>query len=173
MAKVTYHKLLSYPLGDDELWDLTADLREARPDKPVAFIMHHAHWNDVNVTATDLWINQIVDHVHYTAPRTFRPGAWFPRLFVTSNAGGMHKGIGFLATQGNHMLAKFEKEIIPRLEGKGIDGLGMFNMSVQSIQWDGLHTTLDTNLLKVNMVLNWLDNLEVERWHSQTGQALV
>ena len=117
--------------------------------------MHSTFWNDVNVTASALWTYQITRHLNHSVP-----GAEMHRLFVTANAGGLSKNAKYMEAQGNQQLGNFEKGIAPKLEDHGVDVLGFFNMSVQALTGDGTHASFSTNLLKAQMVLNWLDRLD-------------
>ena len=65
-------------------------------------------------------------------------------LFLTANAGGLSKNSRYLEAQGNQQLGNFEKNIQPELEGRGVDVLGCFNMSLQSLTSDGTHASFES-----------------------------
>ncbi|KAL9049866.1 MAG: hypothetical protein Q9162_006982 [Coniocarpon cinnabarinum] len=147
-----------HPISENGLYEITRALPSPSfdtPAKPYAFIMHNTFWNNVNVTASALWAHQISNHLNGSLL-----GAPIHRLFVTANAGGLSKHERYMEAQGNQQLGNFEKQITPILEEVGIDVLGFFNMSLQSLTSDGTHAGFSTNLLKAQMVLNWLDRLE-------------
>ncbi|KAI9727915.1 MAG: hypothetical protein M1828_005320 [Chrysothrix sp. TS-e1954] len=160
---MTYHVLNTWPLGEEDLDDVTDSVYDLSgpPPRPYAFLLHHTLWNDVNTSATLEWLNQVQDHLKDDMPWLGEDDQAFPRLFMTTNAGGLSKSLFHMATQDNSHLARFEGDIKPQIEEMGIDFLGMFNMSVQSSQPDGTHASFETNLLKAQMVLNWLDHLEL------------
>ena len=159
--EMTYHVLNGYPLSDEDLFEITSAVRDPSnlPGKPYAFLLHHTLWNDVDTTATVSWLQQIQDHLIHYLPWLQDGSEPFHQLFMTTNAGGLSKSLFHMATQSNAHLAQFERDIRPKVEELGIDFLGMFNMSVQSTQPDGTHASFGTNLLKAQMVLNWLDKL--------------
>lgn len=159
---VTHVKLLQWPLSDIDLMSITDSLPAEQPGKPYAFIYHHSFWNNVNVSETTSWIDQINGHLQSTMP--WLTSALFPRLFMTANAGGLSKGLFYMMAQGNQALGTFEKSIEPILRQRDMDFLGCFNMSVQSTQPDGTHASMQTNLLKAMMVMNWLDKLDINSY---------
>lgn len=87
-----------------------------------------------------------------------------PRLYIPPVAVGMHKAQWKIdkTKQNNVALQNFERAMEPWVEGRGWDQLGMFNASVQSVGWDGTHATMETNLIKSMMVLNWLGRVAPE-----------
>lgn len=100
---------------------------------------------------------KITDHLKFAVPSLSSGDAAMNRLFVTTNTGGLSKDSRYLEAQGNQQLGNFEKSIIPKLNARAIDVLGCFNMILQSLTSDGTHASFPTNLLKAQMVLNWLD----------------
>ena len=160
---MTFHELHTWPLPDEDLDEITKSISDpfVVPTRPYVFIFHHSLWNDVNTTATLKWLSQIQDHITSTFPWLHDSDVLFPQLYMTANAGGLAKSPIYMATQSNAHLAKFEREIRPDVEEMGIEFLGMFNMSVQTTQIDGTHASFETNLLKAQMVLNWMDRLDV------------
>lgn len=97
--EISFHELQKYPATVDELDSLTALLPTHKPPKPFAFILHHTFWNDVNVTATVAWIDQVTETItkYFTflprpAVSTYFPPTTkgFPRLFVTANSAGTY-----------------------------------------------------------------------------------
>lgn len=164
---ISYHEMQRYPATEADIEGMLSAVKsKEQPGKPMAFIMHHTFWNDVNVTATVAWIDQLtqqlIDSLPYL-PRpelsTFYPPGTkgFPRLFVTANAAGVMKNNLYLETQNSNALARFEQSMKQHLVFRQIEMLGMYNMSVQTTSSDGTHANMRTNLLKAQMVLNWLD----------------
>ena len=79
------------------------------------------------------------------------------RLWVSPNAQGLHKNPFFILGQNNIKLEGFERDMRAWLNQRGFDVLGIFNLTVQSESYDGTHATMESNLVKAMMVLNWLD----------------
>ena len=153
----------SFPASDQELDEMRAALSDSEArgsQKPLAFVLHSTFWNNVNTTASVAWVEQISEHLKSSISSLGQWGTQMHRLFVTANAGGLSKNSKYLESQGNQQLGNYEKEISPLLEERGVDVLGCFNMSLQSLTSDGTHASFPTNLLKAQMVLNWLDKLE-------------
>ena len=153
----------SYPATEDELRTINTALQDSERstlDKPYALVLHSTFWNNVNATATVAWVDQITAHLNSTVPSLDGFGASMKRLFMTANAGGLSKSAQYLEAQGNQQLGNFEKSITPVLEAAGLDVLGCFNMSLQSLTSDGTHASFEANLLKAQMVLNWLDHVK-------------
>lgn len=128
---------LKYPLPYDSIIALQSRLPGIIPRKPHAFIHGHGLWNDLNTTATHLWYEQvelaITDRMHWLADSV----AFYPRLFVTPSAAGATKPDQFLTRQGNGALVKFEKEIGAWASLRGLEHLGVWNLTVQNYSPDG------------------------------------
>lgn len=86
-----------------------------------------------------------------------------PRLWISPNAQGLHKNPFFVLGQNNIKLMSFEREMRGWLQDRGFDVLGMFNLTVQSESLDGTHASMESNLVKAMMVVNWLDSVGRER----------
>lgn len=80
-----------------------------------------------------------------------------PRLWISPNAQGLHKNPFFVLGQNNIKLMNFERAMRAWLEPRGFDTLGIFNLTVQSASLDGTHASMESNLVKAQMVWNWLD----------------
>lgn len=86
-----------------------------------------------------------------------------PRLWISPNAQGLHKNQFFVFEQNNIKLMGFEREMRSWLDERAFDSLGMYNLTVQSESKDGTHATMESNLVKAMMVMNWLDWVGRER----------
>lgn len=177
--EMSFIRWQGYPPGDDEKQDLLSVLPNppSKPDKPYAFVMHHTFWNEVNVTSTVSWVDELTSFLRSTLP--FLPAAekdstnagrssGFPRLFVTANAPGILENQLNFPNRTNQAIAMFERGIRPHLESREIELLGFYNMSVQTTSNDNIHASMRTNLLKAMMVMNWLDWVgreEAETWN--------
>lgn len=149
------HRLEAYPIKDD-VRALKPSLPKTKPVKPVAFVLGHGLWNDVNTTASLLWLDQVAARVNDSMPWLAEHDAMYPRLFVTPSCAGPEKPERYIATQGNMMLARFEKAMGPAVQAKGFDHLGTYNLTIQNTSPDGTHAGFHANLVKAMMVFNWL-----------------
>lgn len=151
---LSYHKLSGYPSSSAERQELlTALTNDQDRKRPVAFVMHHTFWSNVNVTATLGWLDDILE----LEPSNQSTSRSFRNLFVTANnPGSLEDQVVFDGRTSNNV-AKFERAIAPHLESRNVDMLGFYNMSVQASANDNIHASLRTNLLKPMMVINWLD----------------
>ena len=75
-----------------------------------------------------------------------------PRLFLTPNAQGLLKNDKHISSQNNIWLMRFEREMRSWLSDREWDTVGTFNLTVQSVSWDGTHATMENNLVKAMMV---------------------
>ena len=162
-AVVEFNPQLEYPL--DSLHTLMAVLPndpDVIPKKPHAFVFGHGLWNNVNTTATKLWLQQIQDVIVSQMPYLHDTPSEFHRLFLTPSASGVDKPVQFELLQGNSRLIQFEKEmgIWLREENTGIDHLGIWNLTVQNTSPDGTHAGMRSNLVKAMMVFNWLARID-------------
>lgn len=177
---ISYHEIQKYPATEAEIADtLAAVPSSTRPPKPPVVIMHHTFWNDVNLTATVAWVDQLTDALNKKYSYLPRPNSFghvppgthgFPRLFVTANAAGVMKNSAYLDTQNSIAIARFEQELKPHMAFRNVELLGFYNMSVQTTSSDGTHANMRTNLVKAMMVLNWLDWVgreEGELWDAE------
>ena len=161
-ALIEFDTKLKFPLAGEDLFGLTLSLPRdpyAGPVKPHAFVMGHGLWNDLNVTATQGWIEQITSTITASMPYLADDPRDFHRLFVTPSASGEYKPEQFLITQGNSRLIPFEKEMGLWLADQGIDHLGTWNLTIQNTSPDGTHAGMRSSLVKAMMVFNWLDRL--------------
>lgn len=129
--------LLEHPISQTDLDIYLKHLPSAKPHKPIAFIMGHGLWNDLDAPKSQVWVEQAMNASLATAPWLAEPGAFFPRLFITPNAAGDKKPDLFLARQGNIALARFEKTMGSWVKEIGMDHLGTWNMSIQAFNPDG------------------------------------
>lgn len=138
-----------WPIPTDEISRFRALLPSKKPNKPYVFIFGQGLWNDLSLTETLKWVDEIHENSVEVAPwlepthgqRMLAAGTrsqvFWPRLFVTPNAAGRSKSDEYLKTQGNKKLMEFEEGV--RIEGakRGIEHLGTWNMSIQANKPDG------------------------------------
>lgn len=149
--------IVRYPITDDELKQLKEDLRPLGTGKPTALVYGHGLWNSLDIDSTLDWIDQIEEMIHFNLPHMFDEDGELTRLFVAPPACGILKEDEWIPTQGNKRIMEFEyamKDLLPYLD---IDVLGTWNSTIQASSYDGSHQDLRANLLKAQMVLNWLD----------------
>ena len=131
----------AFPIEEIQLETLIDKIHDAddKWDKPTAFIYGHGLWNNLEADQTFLWWEQLDATMRARAPRLFadEDDAPVPRLFVTPSAGSPKKPEIFWAKQGNLAIARFEKEVGAWMREKGVDHLGIFNLTVQSTSPDG------------------------------------
>lgn len=128
---------LEYPLPHETLTALKGRLPAILPSKPHAFVYGHGLWNDLNATATHFWVAEVEEAIVDRMPWLAHPMAFFPRLFVTPSAAGSQKPDQFLEKQGNKALVKFEKDIGEWAGTRGLEHLGLWNLTVQNESPDG------------------------------------
>jgi hypothetical protein len=76
--------------------------------------------------------------ITYQLPHLSKPGAFWPRLFLTPNAAGKEKPDEWLVSQGNKALVLFEESVKVEANRRGVEHLGTWNMSIQSNKYDGV-----------------------------------
>ena len=128
-----------------------------KPSKPQVFIFGHGLWNDLNETITTLWLDQLETAMNATNPWLTEPGAVHPRLFITPSASGPGKPQIYVSTQGNPQLIRFEYNVREHVHWRGMDHLGTVNMTLQSTSPDGTHAGMRQDMIKAQMVLNWMN----------------
>ena len=157
--------MLKYPLIPTEVERYSALLAPTKPSKPYAFVLGHGLWNDLNVAATNNWLDSLDEATLLKAPYLGNGArTLYPRLLMTPNAAGPRKPDQFLSTQGDKQLQMFEKSMAREAARRSIDHIGTWNMSIQSDKYDGVHLDLKGNLIKAMAVMNWLAMIGVEKW---------
>ena len=154
--------MLRFPLDPDEVSRFQGLLSPTKPRRPYAFIFGHGLWNDLDLQATENWLDGILAATLQRAP--YLPRALWPRLFVSPNAAGLKKPDQWIRSQGDKALQMFEHGSREMAAEKGVEHLGTWNMSVQAGKYDGVHLDLRGNLVKAMSVVNWLGLVDVERW---------
>lgn len=120
----------------------------------------HGLWNDLNVTASLLWLDSLGARINATMPWLAEQRTLYPRLFITPTHAGLNKPEEYFLTQGNRELSRFERAMGPVLRERGYDHLGTFNLTTQSTSPDGTHAGWHANLIKAMIVFNWMSWLE-------------
>ncbi|KAL1961919.1 hypothetical protein VTN77DRAFT_748 [Rasamsonia byssochlamydoides] len=70
------------------------------------------------------------------------------------------KDPAFLETQGNGAIARYTLDMIEPVRRRGVDALGMYNLTLQATTWDGSHYGEKTSLVQAMMLINWLAFLD-------------
>lgn len=162
VARIEYSTHNKSPLDADSLKGYQLIMPKSEPSKPMAFIFGTGLWNDLNVTAAEIFIEQLDDLIAEHMPWTQGPGAIYPRLFMTPSAGDERKPMQFAATQGNQAMITFEKAMELVIQKKiNFDFVGTYNMTIQARSPDGTHAGRNADLTKAMFILNWLKWLEV------------
>ena len=130
--------MIRFPIPAEELDRFKSLLGTTKPAKPHAFIFGHGLWNDLDLQATLNWLDQILETTTAQLPYLSKPGALWPRLFITPNAAGKEKPDEWLVSQGNKALMLFEEAVSVEAGRRGVEHLGTWNMSVQSNKFDGV-----------------------------------
>lgn len=129
--------MLEHPIKQEDIDSYLLFQPKIKPKKPIAYIMGHGLWNDLDKDKTFAWYDQILDATTAHGKYLLEPGAIFPRLVITPNAAGDKKPDIFIARQGNIALTRFEKAVGEWARAKGMDHLGTWNMSIQAFNPDG------------------------------------
>ncbi|KAL3420478.1 hypothetical protein PVAG01_08977 [Phlyctema vagabunda] len=145
--------ILRLPIPPDEIARLKADILPTS-SKPIAFILGHGLWSDLDLAKTVKWLDTILETIKSELGKSWKG------LFLTPNAAGKEKPNEWILTQGNKALMIFEEEIGLRARERGLDHIGTWNMSIQATKYDGVHLDMRGNLVKAMMVLNWLSMLD-------------
>lgn len=163
MAHVTWHSALSYPIPEDSFSFMRDVANRDEPNGRTVFVLEHGLWNDLEVPSSMSWFEQVNDAIETYMPAYADPGLdqrLFPRLFISPQAQGEEKPDVFVATQNNLRLQTITRAMRAYVTERGYEHLGLFNMTVQATSTDGTHTTLEANLMKAMMVLNWLNMID-------------
>ena len=80
------------------------------------------------------------------------PGKSVPFLWVGPTAAGHLKPPGLIMSQGNNALWHYTVEMKKEAEARGLEALGMYNLTVQSSSWDGSGYGVGVGLVQAMMV---------------------
>ncbi|KAJ8097291.1 hypothetical protein POJ06DRAFT_240620 [Lipomyces tetrasporus] len=127
--------------------------QQQQHQKPVAIVYGHGHHNDLDIQATAGWLTSIQRTISERMSKAVRRA----QLFVTPGAAGPSMFDLDVLKHGHKALALFETGMADVCRGKEIDLLGTYNATTQTTIRDGKHSDIRGNLLKIMMVLNWLD----------------
>jgi hypothetical protein len=119
----------------------------------MAVIFGQGLWNNLDLVATMGWLDTLLSVLNKQHPHA-------KKLFVTPNACGKGKPDNWIVSQGNKALMLFEEGVRIEAGIRGVEHLGTWNMSIQSRTYDGVHLDMRGNLVKVMMVLNWLNLID-------------
>ena len=161
---LTIELMLKFPLDPTEVARFQDLLSPTKPRKPYAFIFGHGLWNDLDIVATENWLDGILEATLERAPYLGHKTTLWPRLFISPNAAGLKKPDQWITSQGDKALQMFEHGTREMVWEKGVEHLGMWNMSIQSTKYDGVHLDLRGNLIKAMSVVGWLGMVGVEQW---------
>lgn len=155
---------MRYPIPEEEHRRLEKAI-DPNPLQRKAFVLGHGLWNNLEIDQALNWLDLVLDTIESktrTSTRQRGPNSKgnVPVLLVTPNAAGDKKPDEWIVSQGNKALVKFEHEMAVQAAERGIDHLGTWNMSIQATLYDGVHMDMRGNLLKAQMVLNWLNLLD-------------
>ncbi|OTB11078.1 hypothetical protein K445DRAFT_69002 [Daldinia sp. EC12] len=158
-------QIVRYPIPAEEHRRLEKAI-DPNPLQRKAFILGHGLWNNLEIDQALNWLDLVLDTIESktgtgTRQRGSNPKGNLPVLLITPNAAGEKKPDEWIVSQGNKALVKFEHEMAAQASKRGIDHLGTWNMSIQATLYDGVHMDMRGNLLKAQMVLNWLDLLDM------------
>ncbi|KAK9477044.1 hypothetical protein V1514DRAFT_334995 [Lipomyces japonicus] len=165
---VQNHVVTTYPPAAAELENLAQSLAAAAASssgsdgaagsgKPVALVYSQGHHNDLDVQATAGWLTSIERTISEALPRHVGRA----QLFVTPGSAGPNMIDQDAIKHGTKALQLFEHGMVDLLAARSdIDVLGTWNATVQTTLQDGKHLDLRGNLLKIMMILNWLDRAE-------------
>lgn len=146
--------MIRFPIPSEEISRLRDVIPSAKPSRPYAFIFGHGLWNDLDLQATNDWLDQVLDAIsskatwlspssqassqlHRDRDKKNREPFW-PRLILTPNACGREKPDEWLISQGHKALMIFEDSVGMEARKRGVEHLGTYNMSVQSNKFDGV-----------------------------------
>ena len=130
-----------------------------------AFVFGNGAWIDFDADRSKKWLRGIGEGVKARFPAFMDTDAGqhqMPKLFVTPNAQGFRKPAVFSQLQNNIAIMRMEHEMADWCEENGYDMLGFYNATVQAESPDGTHASMESNLLKAMMVMNWLNMLDRE-----------
>ncbi|KAI8966059.1 hypothetical protein F5Y11DRAFT_354497 [Daldinia sp. FL1419] len=157
-------QIVRFPIPEEEHQRLEKAI-DPNPLQRKAFILGHGLWNNLEIDQAVNWLDLVLDTIEsktMTGTRRWNPNSRrnMPVLLMTPNAAGDKKPDEWMVSQGNKALVKFEHEMANQAAKRRIDHLGTWNMSIQATLYDGVHMDMRGNLLKAQMVLNWLDLLD-------------
>ncbi|KAK9431640.1 hypothetical protein V1505DRAFT_368203 [Lipomyces doorenjongii] len=164
---VQNHVISAYPPTAAELGNLGDVFARASTDSPIALIYGHGHDNDLDIQATSGWLTSI----QRTISERMSKGARRAQLFVTPGSSGPSMYDLDVLKHGHKALSLFETGMADVCRAKDIDVLGTYNATMQTTIHDGKHSDIRGNLLKIMMVLNWLDKVDPVDGRAISGAA--
>ena len=133
-----FRPLTTWPLDPETLdRSINHTIAEEKPSRPYAFVYGHGLWNELHEYETIAWIDQVQERIKELRPYYADESLFWPRIFISPNAAGENKQDGFILTQGNKQIVKFEKFMRDHVTNRGIEFFGTYNMSVQGTIPDG------------------------------------
>lgn len=92
-----------------------------------------------------------------------------PFLWLGPTAAGHLKPPGLILNQGNNALWHYTIEMAKEAHHRELDALGMYNLTLQAVSWDGSNYGIKVALVqammvsKLHSVAGWLHNIHSER----------
>lgn len=83
-----------------------------------------------------------------------------PMLALGPNAAGHLKPPGQILSEGNNALWHYTIEMGKEAEARGIEWVGLYNMTLQASSWDGSAYGLRVAVTQAMIAINWLARLE-------------
>lgn len=137
LTKDADSRIVGHPIDPEDMEVLRQKLPRQKASKPHAFVLGHGLWNDLEFSKTHVWLDAVLETTEGQLPYLREQPSQYHRLFMTPSAAGTKKPDFFITRQGNIALARFEQEIGPYVQQRGMDHLGTWNMTIQSSNWDG------------------------------------
>lgn len=79
---------------------------------------------------------------------------------ITTHSQGANKPVKFQLSQGNPRVLEFNAGMQQLCEKHGAQTLDFYGVTRNTTTWDGQHFGLTPNVLKAQIILNWIHNLE-------------
>lgn len=163
LASTSWVSLLNYPLTQERLDELGTIFKSKIASGREVFVVDHGLWNGLEAETTMAWLEQLDDAMRRHMPAYFEPDldpAMFPRLYLTPSAQGENKPEIYTFSQNNNQMLRHITTVKPFVQDLGYEHLGLYNLTVQATTPDGTHPSMENNLMKAMMVLNWLNLLD-------------
>ena len=150
------------PLPKQFVEEFADKIQTTEPNGREVFIIGNGAWINFSEERSKKWLREMEEIVEKRLPFFTHPvyNERIPKLFITPSAQGFRKPAIFTQEQNNLGIMRMELEMAGWTQENGYDHLGTYNMSAQASSPDGTHASMETNLMKAMMVLNWLNTLD-------------